>query len=175
LSLQTHYGFKKIGCHRNRYIRSSISLIATDNDGEQLDFGREDNNQETERTEDNSLSSLRAQLNENDQGIDNALKEVNNEREDNNQEIERAEDNSLNSLKAQLNNDVMIEEIDFEREDNNREIERTVNNSLDSLRAQLAKENSEEIVKSLLPKCYVIISNLQSGSNIGTVFSYILA
>lgn len=169
-SLQTQYGFKRISCYRNGYIRSYISLIAANNDGVQLDFGREDDNQETERTEDNSLSSLRAQLNEKDQGVVNDLEKVNNEREDNNQEIERAEDNSLSSLRAQLNNDVVIEEIDFEKEHNNREIERTVNNSLDSIRAQLAKENSEEIVKSLLPKCYVIISNLQSGNNIGTIF-----
>jgi tRNA G18 (ribose-2'-O)-methylase SpoU len=189
-SLQRQYGssYHK----KTKYVRSSLSLIVGDNDiaednslnslkaqlnndVEQVAFGREDNNQEIERTEENSLSSLRAQLNKKDHGADNNVEQVDFEREHNNEEIERAEDNSLKSLKAQLNNDIMTEEADFEREDNNKETERAEGNSLNSIKAQLAKENVDAKDKSLLPKCYVIISNLQSGSNIGSICRNALA
>jgi len=213
-SFQSQYGFKTSSYYRKTgYVKSSLSLIVGGNDivednslkslkaqlnddVEQVAFGREDNNEEIERTEDNSLSSLRAQLNKTDHGADNNVEQY--EREDNSEEIERAEDNSLKSLKAQLNNDV--EQAAFGREDNNEEIERTEDNSLSSLRAQLNKDimteevdfergdNNKEIDggegtslnkdakdKSLLPKCYVIISNLQSGSNIGSICRNALA
>lgn len=85
---------------------------------------------------------------------------------------ETMEDSNL--VMEQVNND----KLGLEREDNNKEVEKGEDNSLSSIKAQLAKEDfnpTEKEKSTVLPKCYVIISNLQSGSNIGSICRNALA